>query len=83
MQSQIVISGVLSFLIGVGLRTVYEIPLEVVVWMLLLALGVGLVWRRNSEDVSAPYLLITSLVLFASSLGILRTEIASWKFNKS
>ncbi|MCA9355805.1 ComEC/Rec2 family competence protein, partial [Candidatus Kaiserbacteria bacterium] len=50
---------------------------------LLLALGVGLVWRRNSEDVSAPYLLITSLVLFASSLGILRTEIASWQFNKS
>lgn len=83
MQSKLVIGSVCAFVLGVGLRSVYELPLAVALWFLLLALAVGLVWRRKGGTFSAPYLLYSSLLLLFLSLGILRTEIASWQFNVS
>lgn len=83
MESKLVIGSVCAFLIGVAWRTLDEISLASVAWFLLLAFGLALVWRRKSKAFSAPYLLLASLFILFLSLGIIRTEVASWQFNSS
>ena len=95
MQSKLVIGSVGAFVLGVGLRTVYELPFAGALWLLLLAFVIGLVWRRKStprvlpmatpkgRSFSAPVLLFSSVFLLFVSLGIVRTEVASWQFDSS
>ena len=83
---------VVGFCVGVGLGTVYELPLEAAVWLLVLAAAIGLIWRRKStprvlptaslkrHHFSASRLILSSIFL---ALGIIRTEVASWQFNVS
>lgn len=83
MQKFFFVFGVVGFALGVGLRSVFEFPLSGVIWLMVMALGIGLLWRRKSEAFSAPIILLTSICLFTISLGIIRTEIASWQFGHS
>jgi competence protein ComEC len=83
MQSKLVIGSVCAFSLGVGLRSVYELLPPGTLCFLLLALAIGLVWRQKGSAISAPPLLFLSLLLLFLSLGIIRTEIASWQFNVS
>jgi competence protein ComEC len=95
MQIKSVIFCVLAFLIGVGWRTVSDVPLIVVIWFLVLAVGLMVMWHRKNvskkvnlsslgEDIfSAPYPLFASLFFLFLSLGIVRTEISAWHFDRS
>lgn len=85
-----------SFLLGVGLRTVYELPLDTAMWLSVPAFIFGLLWRqRNTLDIkvsdrgvengcSAGYVsqasFLLSLLFIFSALGVFRTEIAGWQF---
>lgn len=73
----------ISFALGVFARSFLELGLPVVLWLLLLGVGVGVLWRKNSEAVFAPYVLAGALVLVASALGILRMESATWQYGHS
>lgn len=83
MQKFFLVCGVVGFALGVGLRSISEIPLVGVIWLMTLAFGLGMLWRRKSEAFSAPFVFLISLFLLAISLGVIRTEIASWKFGQS
>ncbi|MCB9815527.1 ComEC/Rec2 family competence protein [Candidatus Nomurabacteria bacterium] len=74
---------VCAFVIGIGLRSVFEFSPVVILWLMMLSFGLAVLWRRKSQALSAPALLLTSLCLLAFSLGITRTEIASWQFGVS
>ncbi len=68
---------------GVGLRTVTAVPLETVLLGCVLSLVLALVWRRNDGAISAPGVLLASLIVCFFCIGVVRTEIYSWQFNSS
>jgi competence protein ComEC len=70
----------LGFLAGVAWRTLVAVPQSVMLFMLLLAGVLALVWRRNSGAVSSPLPLHLALFFVFASLGVMRTEIAAWQF---
>lgn len=76
--------GSLSFFaLGVGIQTLFDIESAVILLGLIISLGVSVIWRRNHATVSAPYVLLFSVLLCSVSVGLLRTEIASWSFGIS
>ncbi|MCD5381340.1 MAG: ComEC family competence protein [Candidatus Pacebacteria bacterium] len=79
MQSVLVIGSVSAFLIGVATRTLYETSFELPIVLLIISLGLAVVWRLKNT----PHFLLASLLFLFLSLGIIRTEIASWQFNSS
>jgi|AntRauTorcE11897_2_1112592.scaffolds.fasta_scaffold01077_4 competence protein ComEC len=83
MQPILFFGAVLAFALGVGVQTLIAIPSELILLGLIISLGVGVIWRRNHTQVSAPYLLLCSLLVCSFSAGLLRTEIASWSFGVS
>lgn len=91
MRLSTLIIVVLGFCVGVGWQTVSELPLSMSVWFLVLAFGIAVVWRRKSvlvsptqeSSLSMTTLLYSSLFLCFLSLGIVRTEVASWQFDSS
>ena len=72
-----------AFALGVGLKTIFEIPAVTPIWLMVIALSFALLWRRKSEAFSAPVLLFSSLCVVSLALGIFRTEVASWRFGVS
>lgn len=83
MQKNFLLCGLISFILGVGLRSVFDIPLSGEVWLMMVAFGLAVLWSRKSEAFSAPFILLTSICLLAVSLGMTRTEIATWQFDQS
>lgn len=83
MQAKLFYGVLIIFSIGVGIQTLFPVSLEAVVWVLFLGFVLALVWRKNSFAIFAPYLLLTSALFIALSLGLFRTEIASWQFGHS
>ncbi len=73
------VAVICAFALGVGLRSVFEIPIEVAIWLLVLAFGFAILLRQKN----ASFLLLVSLCLVAISLGLVRTEVASWQFGVS
>lgn len=71
-------AATIAFTLGVFLRSVYAIGLAEIVFVLVLACGVGVLWRKNASGIFAPQLLIASVALFCIALGMLRLEWASW-----
>ncbi len=70
-------------MIGVALGTLFETPFEASVFICGLALVVALLWRRNSEAISAPFLLTLSIGMLFIGLGMFRTEITNGEFGHS
>lgn len=83
MQSKLFYGALLAFCVGVGMQTVFPFPLTVLVWALFISFVLAVVWRKNGGAIFAPHLLLSSVVLFFFSIGMLRTEIASWQFGYS
>lgn len=83
MRSEVMLEVIISFLLGVAVRTLYQVPLSGVVWLLLVGLVIGVWWRRKSFAFSAPVVLLLSLSFIFLAIGIMRTEIASWRFDVS
>lgn len=69
---------VLSFILGVGVYTLWPMGLPGIGLVLVMAFGVAVIRSRRSEAPSAPLLLLVSLSFMALSLGMLRSEWASW-----
>lgn len=74
---------VCSFVLGIGLRSLYEFSISVVVWLMVLGFVLSILWRRKSKAFSSPFLLVSSVCFVALALGIFRAEIASWQFGVS
>jgi len=83
MQTALFYGGVLAFAIGIGVQTLLAIPSELILLGLVMSLGVASIWRRNQALISAPFLLLGSVLLCSLCVGLLRTEIASWQFASS
>jgi competence protein ComEC len=83
MQGRMFFGALIAFAVGVGMQTVHPISFAVAVWVLFLGFVVAVVWRKNSSAVFAPHLLLASILLVFISLGLLRTEVASWQFGVS
>jgi competence protein ComEC len=83
MQTRLFYCVLLGFTVGVGLATVFQFAPAVILWVMVLAFGVGLVWRRRSEAPAARVVLLCSVTLLALSLGMLRIEVAAEKFGHS
>lgn len=73
----------IAFACGIGVQTVAPMSMAIGLWGLLVGFVLAVVWRRKSGAFSAPYLLLASVCLVAFSLGLWRTEIASWQFGIS
>lgn len=69
-----------AFAFGVGLRSLFELSLNEVVWLLLVSFGLGVWWRRNRSAISAPVVFTLSFTFLFCALGIFRTELHSWQF---
>lgn len=80
MSFGILLALVSGFAIGVGVETVTNQSLYAVVWVLLLALVTGVVWRRGSVASPAPQLLLVAVFFLCLALGILRTQFHETKF---
>ncbi|PJC55945.1 hypothetical protein CO026_02995 [Candidatus Kaiserbacteria bacterium CG_4_9_14_0_2_um_filter_41_32] len=77
MSSVYFYTTILSFTSGIFARSFFNLGLPVVLWLLLLAFGLAMVRYRNSEAVSAPYLMVVGIGLMFFGLGILRLELTS------
>lgn len=69
-----------SFMVGVAVATLLECNYVHVLWILLLALVVGLYRSRSSEARPAAVLLVICLSFVSFAAGILRTESYEQKF---
>lgn len=76
-------AALLSFALGIFLRTFVPLGLPEVLFFLTLAAALALIWRRRSEAPAAPYLFLSALVLTGLAVGVLRFEVASWQFGHS
>ncbi len=83
MSSKLISVSILAFLFGVAIRTLYEVPLVVVIWLVFIGLVLGVWWRRKSFAFSAPFIFSLSLIFIFTAIGIVRTEIHSWQFGIS
>lgn len=83
MQPTLFFGGILAFALGIGVRTLVVVPSECILLGLVISVGIAFVWRRNHEMVSAPYVLLLSVLMCSFCVGLLRTEIASWQFGSS
>jgi competence protein ComEC len=83
MQARLFYGALVSLAVGIGVQTVFPVSLVEIVWVLFLGLVLAVVWRRNSFAVSAPHLLLVSVIFISFSLGLLRLEVASWQFDIS
>jgi competence protein ComEC len=94
MQTVVFFGALIFFGMGIGLQTVFPQALPLMVWVLFLGFALTALWRRKSAAVlkdkdshgtvfSVSALLLLSAFLLAFSLGLWRTEIASWQFGVS
>lgn len=83
MQITLLVVVAVGFSVGAGWRTYTEVSPAVLVWLLLVALVLALLWRRTSSAGSAPFPLLGSLFLVFCALGIMRSEVAAWQFGGS
>ena len=73
-------AALLSFVLGLGLATLYPLPPEGTLLGLVMSLGLAVIWRRTYATPSAPYVLLLSLMLCGLSLGLIRSELAAQQF---
>ncbi len=73
----------ISFLIGIGFATLFNIPLATITWLCLVALGLMVGCGRRSEASSTASIVTISLAILFLALGLLRFEVASWQFGHS
>lgn len=71
-------AATIGFAGGIFLRSFFDTGLPGITFFILLSFVLGLIWRRNSSAVSAPYVLTASVFLLLFALGALRMEWASW-----
>ncbi|USN89210.1 MAG: ComEC/Rec2 family competence protein [Candidatus Nomurabacteria bacterium] len=83
MQARLFYTSLLACTLGVGLQTVHAFSAAAIMWLLLAAFVIAVVWRRRSFAPSAPYLLLVSIAFFATALGMMRMHLASEQFNRS
>ena len=83
MSPHVFFLSVLAFVAGVGAQTLYPLPKEFTLLLLLISLGVGILWRRNQRMISAPFLLCVSVGFCCFAIGLLRMEMATWQFTAS
>ena len=73
----------ISFLVGIGVATIFNIPLAAITWLCLIALGFMVLGSRRSEASSTPALVTTSIAIIFCAVGMLRFEVATWQFGHS
>lgn len=78
MSSILFYTAVIGFSLGIFTKSFYTVGVFEVVWVMMVAFVLGLVWRRKSEAFSAPYVLCCSVFLFLFALGVVRMEVAGW-----
>ena len=66
-----------GFVGGVALESVVDFTLSQAVWLLTLALGLAILWRRNM----VLAVLLLSVFILSSALGITRTHYFEQQFN--
>ena len=67
----------IGFCIGIFLRSVFSLPDETIIFLLVLSFALGVLWRRGSYGFSSP-LLLGSVLLLTIACGLLRFDVASW-----
>ncbi|MEZ4200191.1 MAG: ComEC/Rec2 family competence protein [Candidatus Paceibacterota bacterium] len=67
-----------SFAFGIFLRSFFSLGLVEVVWLMLLAVAIALLWRQADVSDLRIWLLYGAVIFVGSAAGILRLEIASW-----
>jgi competence protein ComEC len=72
-----------AFFMGVGLKSVFKLPTEVALWLIVLSFGLAVWWRRKDQAQFSPVILMTSICFLAISLGMVRTEMALSQFGVS
>lgn len=82
-QTRLFYGALISFAVGIGVETVWELPMAAVLWWMVVGFGLAVVWRRKGGAFSAPTILLASVCVLAFSLGLLRMHIASWQFGNS
>ncbi len=71
-------TGVLGFVFGVGVASVYTIGFADVTWMVILAGGVWVLARRRGEALPSRKLFLIPLLLLAIALGVIRFNLATF-----
>lgn len=69
--------GVAGFAMGIFVRSLVSAGLPEVLWLLLLALGLMVVWRVRGRA-SHSVLLFLAVLFTGIALGVVRLEIATW-----
>ena len=75
--------SICMFALGIAVQTLFGVSSELILLGLIISLGVAVIWRRNQLMLSAPFLLLASVLLCSVCVGLFRTEIASWQFGVS
>jgi len=83
MPATLFYASIFAFCVGIGLQTVFTLPLELITLGFVLSFGLAILWRRNQAAPAAPQILLVSVWLGFLSIGLLRLEIHSWQFNVS
>jgi len=76
-------AAICVFAFGVAVRTFFPVPMTIIVLALVISLAIGIIWRRNQDTISAPFVLLLSVLICSFSVGLLRVEVASWQFGVS
>ena len=70
-------TGVIGLCLGIFTATVFSIPREAVLLLLLLGFALAVLWRRYGSPVSSP-LFVGSIFLLVCSVGLFRYDLTSW-----
>lgn len=79
MQKILLLTSIIFFSVGIGIRSVFQVSLPVVLFIVLFGFTIALLWRKKP----ATHLLCISICCIALALGILRTDVASRAFDSS
>lgn len=76
-------TAVLAFLAGVLIHSFFIVSLLVSVWLLVVALGITLYWRRYTQSELSKVMIIGVLILIATTFGLLRFGYSTFLYNAS
>jgi competence protein ComEC len=64
--------------VGIFFRSLFNLPDETVLLLLLLSFAIAVIWRRRDLEFSSP-LFVASLFLLCASVGLFRFDAATWR----
>ncbi len=84
MNTHTIIVFTAGLLLGITWRSLYLVPLNLITWLLFISLVLAvLLLRPKNKNYEKKQFFLFSLFLFSLAFGVVRTDVYTWRFDKS